>query len=244
MGLFAAGDGLQRLRAAPRLTRPLYRPLSPPPRSWAHGSTSAYADRVKIMRNATWPDVMISVQAILNCDQEAGTCDGGDDSAVYARFHEKGLPELTCMNYQAQDFACSPLNYCRTCSPSGGCTAVQNYTVWRASQYGPVSGEAAMMAEIYARGPISCGIDASYIEDYTGGVFTQTPADWSIDHIISLAGWGVAEVDGQEIPYWVLRNSWGTYWGEHGWMRIIRGKNALGLESQCNWVVPTLAPGY
>lgn len=47
----------------------------------------------------------------------------------------------------------------------------------------------------------------------------------------------------QVIPYWVLRNSWGTYWGETGWMRIARGINALGVESGCNWATPVV-PSY
>ena len=33
------------------------------------------------------------------------------------------------------------------------------------------------------------------------------------------------------------RNSWGTYWGEHGWFRIVRGTNNLGIEANCDWAV-------
>ena len=36
------------------------------------------------------------------------------------------------------------------------------------AEYGPARGEANMMAEIFARGPIACGIDASKILDYQG----------------------------------------------------------------------------
>lgn len=73
-----------------------------------------------------------------------------------------------------------------------------------------------MMAEIYARGPISCSLDAGPIESYTGGVFYDNSTNWSIDHTISIAGWGegYSEMAGKVIPYWVLRNSWGTPWGE------------------------------
>ena len=64
---------------------------------------------------------------------------------------------------------------------------------------------------------------------------------WSIDHTIALVGWGegYSEMAGKVVPYWILRNSWGTAWGEGGWMRIVRGVNALGLESQCAYAVPT-----
>lgn len=71
-----------------------------------------------------------------------------------------------------------------------------------------------MMAEIYARGPISCGIDASFIEDYTGGVFYNPTTDWSIDHIIALVGWGegyseqAGKVGGAgHVLYWCARRT-------------------------------------
>ena len=59
---------------------------------WAHGSTSAVADRIKIARNAAFPDVMLSVQALLNCATHvAGSCGGGEDSGVYQYMHDTGM---------------------------------------------------------------------------------------------------------------------------------------------------------
>ena len=37
---------------------------------------------------------------------------------------------------------------------------------------------------------------------------------------------------------WVVRNSWGTYWGERGWFKILRGANHLFIEEDCGWAVP------
>ena len=71
-------------------------------------------------------------------------------------------------------------------------------------------------------GPISCGVDAtSKMESYTGGIYSEEGAH-SIDHIISIVGWGVADT-GDE--YWLMRNSWGEPWGEKGFMRIVTSKN-------------------
>jgi len=91
-----------------------------------------------------------------------------------------------------------------------------------------------MAKEIYQRGPIACGIDAAPILDYQGGIVTDSGSQ--IDHVISIVGWGTDSTNGQQ--YWIVRNSWGEYWGEMGYVRVAKGNNALKLEDQCSWAVP------
>lgn len=209
---------------------------------WAHGSLSSVADRIRIQRKSAWPDIMPSIQVVLNCGQDvAGSCSGGDDIGTYQFLQQTGVPDTTCEAYEAVDNACSAENTCKTCEPDGTCHAIpkSNYTNIMVSQYGSISGEPAMMAEIYARGPISCGVDADPIEGYTGGIFDDKTGQNSINHIIAVVGWGVgADASGKTVPYWIVRNSWGTPWGERGLMRIIRGVNNIGIESGCGWAVP------
>ena len=70
-----------------------------------------------------------------------------------------------------------------------------------------------------------------------GGVFTDTTNATDINHDISVVGYG--EEKGGE-KYWIIRNSWGTYWGENGFFRLARGTNNLGIEVEgtCSWAAP------
>merc|ERR1711959_302624 len=95
------------------------------------------------------------------------------------------------------------------------------------SDYGSISGAAAMQKEILNRGPISCGVDAVPLLKYQGGIMTERGQ--GVDHVISVVGWGT---DAKEGKYWIVRNSWGEYWGEYGYVRVKFG--ALGL-TDCDW---------
>merc|ERR1712066_427497 len=83
----------------------------------------------------------------------------------------------------------------------------------------------------YSRGPIACGIDANPLLNYEKGIIKTSGS--GIDHVISVVGWGTDATDGF---FWIVRNSWGEYWGEMGYVRVATG--ALNLEEQCSWAVP------
>jgi hypothetical protein len=46
-------------------------------------------------------------------------------------------------------------------------------------------------------------------------------------HAVSVIGWGQTQ-DG--VKYWLVRNTWGTRWGDQGCFRILRGTNCCHIE--------------
>lgn len=215
---------------------------------WAHGAMSALADRIKIARKAQGPDINLAIQYILNCGT-AGSCHGGSASGVYQfiKHSKSGVPYDTCQPYMAcsieseegfcasarENWKCNSINTCRTCPTFGEpCENINYFPNATVSEYGNLQGEQDIMAEIYARGPVAAGIDAVPILQYTGGV--ATGGCEGIDHIVSIVGWG--EENGQK--YWLVRNSWGEFWGELGFVKVARGDNSLCLESMVSWATP------
>ena len=65
--------------------------------------------RIKIARNAAWPDIELSRQVLLNCLDERGrgsemsSCNGGDPYAAYDYIAKRSIPDETCAAYVAGD---------------------------------------------------------------------------------------------------------------------------------------------
>ena len=149
-------------------------------------------------------DVIPSVQALINCGH-AGSCNGGDANAANAWIYKNGgLPDVTCQQYQAKNMDCSDINMCMNCDYGGSCYAVANYTKIQISEFGTAWGDTEIMAEVYARGPVAANIDATCIEDYTGGINMYDSCRRIVNHVVSINGWGTE--DG--VDYWIARNSW------------------------------------
>ena len=214
---------------------------------------SALADRIKIARKGMGVDINLAIQYILNCGTEvAGSCHGGSATGASQFVPDSGsVPDDTCLQYAAcsaesqegdcasADYPCKPMNVCRTCSTfsdmGGFCSPLDTFPNATIAEYGEVSGERHMMAEIFTRGPIACGVDAGPLDKYQNGIL-DAPNHMDIDHIISVVGWGTDPQTGTK--YWIGRNSWGEYWGELGYFRVVRGENQLGIEAMCSWATP------
>jgi len=215
---------------------------------WAMGSTSALADRIRIARRNAWPDVELAQQTVVYCVSNG--CSGGWASEVYDFAQSTGIPQDACQNYVAKGSGqeCTAMHTCENCPPGESCSAVEEgkFLKIKVSEHASITGEEKMAAEIYERGPIACCIDAGPIMQWgynvwntpkAKSVFSGSPGG-SCDHEISVVGFG-EEDNGQK--YWVVRNSWGTYWGDNGFFKVERGSNQIGIETQgCDWAVPII----
>jgi cathepsin X len=210
---------------------------------WAHASTSTMTDRYTIEHGAAtkFPGpTLLSVQNVIDCG-DSGSCFGGWDGLVYVYAEEKGIPSETCNAYQAVNQECNRLHECYTCWPGSlkGCEPVKTYERMYATEHGRVSGRKMIKAEVFARGPVSCEIDATEgLDAYVGGIYSEYKPGAQSNHVVSIVGWGVSD-DDQE--YWVVRNSWGREYGELGYFRIVtsrggKGDYNLAIEESCGWV--------
>jgi cathepsin X len=164
------------------------------------------------------------------------------------------MPYLACSTDSSEGFcphidtSCSAINTCRTCGDFGHCVELDYFPNATVAEYGVVSdGFFDMLespkkrvhkikAEIYARGPVATLINADPLRYYEGGILDDDSASTSPDHVVSIVGFGKDDDTGKE--YWIIRNSWGEYWGEMGFARIVAGKNMMGIEDKVAWVTP------
>jgi len=85
-----------------------------------------------------------------------------------------------------------------------------------------------------SRRSFNLGIGAAIFVSFSEKLF-ETKQDGEANHEISIVGYGMSE---DKVPYWIGRNSWGTYWGEEGWFRIRMHQNNARVEEDCDWAVP------
>ncbi len=158
-----------------------------------------------------------SEQWLVSCT-DAGSCDGGWYGAaldymirVEDPYKKIGAPLEEMFPYEAKDIPCNV--------PAEALRYI--LTDWQGVQ----DNIDAMKQAIQTYGPIAVTIYANDLfQCYVGGVF-NAHEDGSSNHAVVLVGWDDTQ---GESGIWFLRNSWGTGWGENGYMRIEFGRNNVG----------------
>jgi len=147
---------------------------------------------------------------------------------------------------------CPAGGFCVNCMPVKGedtCWPVMTPILYYVTSYGrvgspdapPADNVRTMQAELLARGPITCSVATpdAFTYHYAGGIFddhNSSTAD-DVDHDVEVVSYG-EDVDpetGRVTPWWGVRNSWGIWWGEMGFFKIPRGRNALFIEAGDCW---------
>jgi len=94
------------------------------------------------------------------------------------------------------------------------------------------------MKAALAQQPLAVAIQADQrvFQMYSKGIFDDAKCGTTLDHATLVVGWGKEQ--GQE--YWIMKNSWGTTWGEQGYMRLAIKENDAGICGiQSDAVFPT-----
>uniref|UniRef100_A0A8C9V0K8 Cathepsin S, ortholog 1 n=1 Tax=Scleropages formosus TaxID=113540 RepID=A0A8C9V0K8_SCLFO len=99
----------------------------------------------------------------------------------------------------------------------------------------PWGDEKALQNIVATVGPVSVAIDATHsLIRYRKGIYHDPRCTQTANHAVLVVGYGTHR--GQD--YWLVKNSWGTGWGENGYVRMARNKkNLCGIANQAIYPV-------
>lgn len=217
---------------------------------WAFGATEAISDRICIASGGQEAP-HISADDLLSCCSSCGFgCEGGDPSAAWEYWVKHGL--VTGSNYTSGS-GCKPYPFppcehhttgrLKPCNeslqPTPKCDkrCQKNYTVsyeqdkhYGRDAYTVENHEKSIQKEIMTNGPVEASFDVyEDFEVYKSGVYQHVTGQYMGGHAVRMIGWGV-DAEHDNVPYWLIVNSWNQDWGEKGLFRIKRGNNECGIE--------------
>lgn len=191
---------------------------------WAFGAVAAFESQVMLKDKVT-PNY--SEQYLVSCNYDGWGCSGGwwaHDYHWYAYVageYGAGARNETDFPYGAYDYACNPPHTIR--NKLDGWAYTDDVPDGRVPYYSHWPSTAALKQKIYDHGPVATTVCSTTWSYYTGGVF-RDHCGYST-HIVLITGWD--DTDGA----FIIKNSWGTGWGEKGYIRLAYGYNLVGYLS-------------
>jgi KDEL-tailed cysteine endopeptidase len=186
---------------------------------WAFSSIASMESAHKI---ASGKLVSMSEQHLVDCNTSVNGCNGGNTGSSFNYFKTHYTMTEASYPYKAVQGTCK---YNATTNTGVKCTGSTNVT----------ANSAAALKTAVNRGPVSVAIEAdkSVFQSYKSGIFNSTACGTNLDHATNVVGWGTAN----GVDYWLMRNSWGTTWGESGYMRIqiVDGVGICGIQKAANY---------
>jgi hypothetical protein len=168
----------------------------------------------------------LSEQQLIDCDGASFGCDGGSPvRALEFGLANGGFASESAYPYTALEGTCKSATPVVTISGLGR----------------PVPGdEDALEFAVRNVGPVSAvrRVRGSAWDTYAGGLFDPATAATGATRWIAVLIVGFSVDSGSGTPYWIVKTSNGSSWGEGGYVRIPRGQNALGIADYL--VVPII----
>ncbi|XP_056303677.1 procathepsin L [Danio aesculapii] len=185
---------------------------------WSFSTTGAIEGQ---MYKHTGRLVSLSEQQLVDCSRSYGTygCSGAWMANAYDYVINNALESSDTYPYTSVDS--QPCFYEKKLAMAG----ISDY------RFVPAGNEQALADAVATVGPVSVAIDAdnpSFLF-YSSGIYKESNCNPNnLNHAVLVVGYGSEE----GTDYWIIKNSWGTGWGEGGYMRMIRnGKNTCGIAS-------------
>lgn len=169
----------------------------------------------------------LSEQNLVDCSHSYGNngCEGGlmDNAFSYIR-DNKGIDTEETYPYEGKD------EKCRFQKRDIGATDTGFIDI-------PEGSEEKLKEAVATVGPVSVAIDASHesFQFYSKGVYDEEEcSSEELDHGVLVVGFGTTPDTNEE--YWIVKNSWGTTWGDEGYIKMTRNKkNQCGIASSASY---------
>jgi len=203
---------------------------------WAFSATEGIESGV-FMTTGTLPPAL-STQQIISCDKTDLGCNGGDLPSAFDYVQSAGGLD-TESNYPDTSHRSGNTGRCKSHSNAVKVTGYK-YAV-PPCEGGSCSSqdEDGLKAALNSYGPLSVCVNAATFNSYYGGVLTGkcSGAYNKLDHCVQLVGYDTTASK----PYWKVKNSWASDWGEQGFIRLPMGVNSCGIADEAMYVTATMA---
>merc|ERR1719436_594067 len=169
--------------------------------------------------------LQMSEQQVVDCDQRNSGCNGGwYDTAWQYISEEGGIEAQADYPYTGRDGSCKA-DSDNFVTGVSGCIGGPNFFC---DNHGLVGDEAELQKMLNDR-PVAVAVDATPFQFYSSGIL-----DCRSFHSLNHAVFAVGYEDGS---HYIVKNSWGTSWGEQGYVRVGMGGNPCGIADYPAYVI-------
>jgi len=166
--------------------------------------------------NGKYTLTKLSTQQVNACDKVDGGCNGGNTESAYEYVSKAGGIETE------QDYP-----YTSGGGRTGICKFEASKVAYKISGYKSIAKGEDNVHAAMTDGPLSICVAAEAFQTYNSGILKLCPG--GIDHCVQAIGYD------DSANYWLVRNSWGTSWGEKGFIRMEQGKNICKIGNDATY---------